>query len=102
MNHPFADGNKRTASLAENEYLRGYGAWPFVNADLQYAVAHMQAIGSAHSLVAQNVMDVDDLANAYAQALGMKQLFPRTANLVCPSIDESGPVQSLDALGWDW
>ncbi|KAI0711797.1 hypothetical protein C8T65DRAFT_182032 [Cerioporus squamosus] len=71
MNHPFADGNKRTAFLAANEYLRGAGAKAFVNAEPQQAASAIQVIGAAHSSVAQQAMNVDELAAVYAKALGI-------------------------------
>ncbi|TFK18182.1 hypothetical protein FA15DRAFT_760737 [Coprinopsis marcescibilis] len=39
MNHPFADGNKHTAFLAANEYLRELGHKPFVDAPAEN-IAH--------------------------------------------------------------
>ncbi|TBU29950.1 hypothetical protein BD311DRAFT_247377 [Dichomitus squalens] len=71
MNHPFADGNKRTAFLAANEYLRGAGVKPFVNGEPQQAATAIQVIGAAHSSVAQQAMSVDELAAVYAKALGI-------------------------------
>ncbi|KAJ3544117.1 hypothetical protein NM688_g5775 [Phlebia brevispora] len=90
LNHPFADGNKRTAFLAANEYLRGAGVRPFIDADPQYAAGEIHAIGSAHSMVAQQNMTAEQLADVYAKALGVVGAFPlvisvkRSRNLSSP------------------
>ncbi|CDO75391.1 hypothetical protein BN946_scf185012.g8 [Trametes cinnabarina] len=54
MNHPFADGNKRTAPRCQRQ-----------------AASAIQVIGAAHSSVAQQAMNVDELAAVYAKALGI-------------------------------
>lgn len=66
MDHPFADGNKRTAFLAANEYLREKGCTPLVNAEPSVAAAHIQSVGNAHSRVAEGQLSADQLAAVYA------------------------------------
>ncbi|KAJ3515742.1 hypothetical protein NLJ89_g1567 [Agrocybe chaxingu] len=72
MNHPFADGNKRTAFLVSNEYLREKKAKPFADKepeDLATDANMMAVIGDAHSRVAENKMSVDELGEFYVKIL---------------------------------
>ncbi|KAJ6504226.1 hypothetical protein C8R47DRAFT_968792 [Mycena vitilis] len=71
MNHPFVDGNKRTAFLAANELLREKGT-PMVNLEPAQALTQIELVGQAHSKVAMGQMDVLQLADVYARILGAK------------------------------
>jgi prophage maintenance system killer protein len=72
MNHPFADGDKRTAFLAANEYLRERGHKAFFESNpdqLPTSEDMMLAIGDAHHRVAKNELSAEGLAAVYAEAL---------------------------------
>ncbi|OBZ65831.1 hypothetical protein A0H81_14105 [Grifola frondosa] len=76
QNHPFMDGNKRTAFWAANEYIREYGLKPFTDAQPGEVdtTAVMRTIGSAHEKVAQSTMSAQDLANVYMDALRRRKV----------------------------
>lgn len=78
QNHPFVDGNKRTAFLAANEFLREKGHRSFTNAEPAAAISAMSAIDNSHSLVAQGQMSVEQLAQAYAKVLGVCESLQRS------------------------
>jgi len=62
MNHPFADGNKRTAFLAANEFLREKGHKAFFEVSPeQFPTAEdlMHVIGDAHLKVATNELSAE-------------------------------------------
>ena len=72
MNHPFADGNKRTAFLAANEFLRerGHKAFLEIGPDMVPATEDVMAvIGDAHNRVATSELSAEGLAAVYAKAL---------------------------------
>lgn len=88
QNHPFMDGNKRTAFLAANEFLRERGDRSFINAEPSTAVlSAMSSIDNSHSLVAQGQMSAEQLAQIYAKALG-----------VCEYFQSFAPTSSIDGL----
>ena len=73
MNHPFQDGNKRTAFISANELLRELNAKPFVNKspediakDLDKSLA---SIDQSLNDVASNKIDVEGLAKVFANKL---------------------------------
>ena len=67
MGHPFMDGNKRTAFWIASEYLRETGAAPLTPPGMSVADSvSMDAIGDAHSRVAQGQMDVEGLFQVYS------------------------------------
>ncbi|KAJ7230671.1 hypothetical protein GGX14DRAFT_554150 [Mycena pura] len=68
LNHPFMDGNKRTAFLVANEYLREAGT-PLVNVEPTQALSHIELIGQAHNDVAMGQMTVEQLAAVYQHIL---------------------------------
>ena len=74
MNHPFEDGNKRTAFLAANELLRQMKVKPFVNKEPPEVAKNisraLQKIDDAHEQVAQNMLDAEGLAEVYSSKLG--------------------------------
>jgi len=72
MNHPFADGNKRTAFMAANEFLRetGHKAFFEFNPDrLPESEDIMSIVGDAHHRVATNELSIEDLAAVCTKAL---------------------------------
>jgi prophage maintenance system killer protein len=74
MNHPFPDGNKRTAFLVVNEYLRDAGT-PLVDETPERIAADpslMGDIGAAHDKVASNQISIEQLAQIYVEALSKK------------------------------
>ncbi|TDL30215.1 hypothetical protein BD410DRAFT_709152 [Rickenella mellea] len=71
QNHPFMDGNKRTAFWTANEYLKDIRGTGFIagmphNTSSEWA---MQVIHSAHADVATGAMDEAGLSEVYEQAL---------------------------------
>lgn len=71
MNHVFQDGNKRTAFLAANQYLRVMGHKAFVEADPENIDIDtaIKTIGDAHEKLAEKKIDVEGLAKVYAKQL---------------------------------
>lgn len=74
QNHPFPDGNKRTAFLMVNEYLRDAGK-PLVDNTPENIAADpevMKIIGTAHDRVATNDITAEELARIYVDVLSRK------------------------------
>ena len=76
MNHPFADGNKRTAFLAANEFLRekGHSKLFFQREPGEITGSNLeermgQTIGDAHNRVAKGELTPEGLAKVYKDAL---------------------------------
>ncbi|KAH8117278.1 hypothetical protein DFH11DRAFT_996900 [Phellopilus nigrolimitatus] len=70
LNHPFLDGNKRTAQMAANAYLQAEGHRPLVKYDhsAQDNIA-MARVVEAHRQVAMGNMSGEDLADLYNNIL---------------------------------
>ena len=73
MNHPFQDGNKRTAFLAANELLRELKAKPFVNKAPNEVVKDLDkslnSVDQSLIAVADKKMDLEGLAKVFAAKL---------------------------------
>ncbi|EIN12591.1 hypothetical protein PUNSTDRAFT_18065, partial [Punctularia strigosozonata HHB-11173 SS5] len=69
MNHPFVDGNKRTAFWAAHEYLIATTGNGFTRQHLSAASSNalMEIIGNAHEAIATGTMEESQLAEVYAR-----------------------------------
>jgi len=68
-NHPFLDGNKRTAFIVANEYLRAQGLPGLADGGKVGEVyADLTAIADRHIGVASGELDLDDLAGMTRKA----------------------------------
>jgi death-on-curing family protein len=72
QDHPFMDGNKRTAFWVANEYLKDFGVTAFTTGtpDNTSTDVAMRVISNAHEKVASGTMDEAGLANEYKKILG--------------------------------
>ncbi|KAL5504823.1 hypothetical protein ACEPAH_7486 [Sanghuangporus vaninii] len=71
--HPVRDGNKRTAELVVNEYLKAHGF-------LTRSPSSAQNDQEAHFKVASGKMDDTKLAEVHAQALGKVNMLMHVAS----------------------
>ena len=73
MNHPFQDGNKRTAFISANELLRELKAKPFVNKSPEDIAKDLDnsldSVDQSLNDVASNKIDVEGLAKVFAAKL---------------------------------
>ena len=73
QNHPFQDGNKRTAFILANEYLRLSGVKSFSKDDptklAGSVTSAIAAINKAHEDVATGKLTSEQLGKVYADAL---------------------------------